>query len=1211
MNRIKHAAVALAAISGASFILTAVVIFLVPPLIDKSFVGNKIRREISALVEGDFNYDRLDIAVFPSPHAVLVKPQVTVPDQFSASVETIELYPDIFASLTGHITIDRVAAIRPETTVWISEPTDGAETAHLQFNGSKITRSVLKMLSRLPVIDHGTVSQGRITIVHGQTTTVFENFDAELQNGVESVNIEATATSELVKKITLQAEVRRRNFEGNARLDIGGLDLGAVTTILSPASSIKVEDGKADLGLSFGFHGDGNIVLDINCSAPQIRLSKAAQMTNLNTLKITGTAQMGASATDITISDFHLGKPALRLAGNAAISDAVPRIRFALKGRDIDIGSSRSASLAMAGSTHAVKTVFNILKDGTISALSLSGQADSPRDLADLNNLVLRASLSKGMVFIPGAEFELADVSGQVGLSKGILTGDNIAAHWQRSKVHQGKFEIDLKKDPLAIDVATKTSIQAADVPGILKTFITNKTFSDELDKIEDLSGKATGNLSLSGDIEQLAVAVSASEIKVSARHRSLPFPLKVSDGALSYENEQLQIKSLSGSLGTSAFAELSGTIGFGSAKTFSITSGTSRIVIKDILPWLSSFKPVSRITAYYGGGKSILNLTKAESSGSLDDLSHVQFNLTGDLHDLTIKNLPSQPAPLAIASMRLSADQKTLTFADLQAHMLDGSVNISGKYPDYLSLLPEGISLSFVGRAGPQLIGWINDIGKLPPWLNLRPLIFRKSYLTYAFEEGHQISAAFALQDDLEFSTDLKLAQDVLAVNSLKLQDHLSKASFTARKAGKLMDFTFEGALHNATVNKLTNLPMVQSGSLDGQAKISLNLANNYDIKLLGELSGKQISILSLPEAPLILKEITVKGVPEGIDIESADLSWSGASVKVAGTIWPKAGAVPKLALRVEADTLKTDTMMKTFSSRNHKSDAATDPRSIFSLFDGGASFKANSLTVLDYAIQKLAAEVRFPDDKAEITVKEAVFCTIPVNGTMTLNQQQISYHAEPIVDAQNLSSIVDCLFDKQLRADGILDFTGSFDGHGAVSDLAKSTTGQAEIRISEGRVYRDIIILNVLKFLNASEVLTGQVRAKNMTEKGVGFDRIEVQVKLDKGKLLFERFIFDGEEFKLSGSGHMDILEKRLDFTLLAAPLKTSSTVLEHIPLIGGILETLDTIPLRVNGTFENVHFLPLAPSAVKDELLDIMNDAVDIPVKLVHLNNFNNTN
>ena len=75
MNRIKYAVVAFVAISGVFFILTAAVIFLVPPLIDNSFVGNKIRREISALVEGEFNYDRLDIAVFPSPMQYLLSPK--------------------------------------------------------------------------------------------------------------------------------------------------------------------------------------------------------------------------------------------------------------------------------------------------------------------------------------------------------------------------------------------------------------------------------------------------------------------------------------------------------------------------------------------------------------------------------------------------------------------------------------------------------------------------------------------------------------------------------------------------------------------------------------------------------------------------------------------------------------------------------------------------------------------------------------------------------------------------------------------------------------------------------------------------------------------------------------------------------------------------------------------------------------------------------
>ena len=149
---------------------------------------------------------------------------------------------------------------------------------------------------------------------------------------------------------------------------------------------------------------------------------------------------------------------------------------------------------------------------------------------------------------------------------------------------------------------------------------------------------------------------------------------------------------------------------------------------------------------------------------------------------------------------------------------------------------------------------------------------------------------------------------------------------------------------------------------------------------------------------------------------------------------------------------------------------------------------------------------------------------------------------------------------------------------------------------------------MLNVLKFLNASQVLTGQVTADKMLEKGLGFNRFQAGIKLEKGKLLFEKFILDGEEIKLGGTGEIDIFEKRVDLTLLVAPLKTSSALLDHVPLIGGILQTIDTIPLGVKGTFKHLHFLPLAPSAVKDELQGVMKDTLGIPLKLVHLDVFN---
>ncbi len=59
----------------------------------------------------------------------------------------------------------------------------------------------------------------------------------------------------------------------------------------------------------------------------------------------------------------------------------------------------------------------------------------------------------------------------------------------------------------------------------------------------------------------------------------------------------------------------------------------------------------------------------------------------------------------------------------------------------------------------------------------------------------------------------------------------------------------------------------------------------------------------------------------------------------------------------------------------------------------------------------------------------------------------------------------------------------------------------------------------------------------------------------------------------------------------------------IFEHIPIIGGILEVLDTIPLSAKGTPDNIHIKPLAPSAIGYELEEMMKKTVEGPINFVH--------
>jgi len=1197
-------------LAGTALILLIAATFFIPRLLDNSALGDKVGREISSLVEGDFTFERLDIAIFPSPHALLVKPQLRIEDQFSASLQSVELYPDIISSLTGHITVQRIVVTQPDVTVWIPESAAGKAKAHQNFESSTIARSLLKMLYRLPIIDHGTISQGRITLIHSHSAAVtLEKFNGTMHNVADSITIESTATSALTEKISFNAKLNRQSFAGNAHVNVERLNLSTTSTLIPANSAIKVEDGTAGIDLSLTFDGDGSNVLDFSCIAPRIRLAKLGQTVDLQALKLAGKAELKTPAIHIDISDFQLGYPAMRAHGSVGLIHGDPRIQFELEGRDIDVSSTREVLLAMAGTTPVVKTVFNILRDGLVSALTISSQADAPHDLADLDNLVLHGSLAKGTVFIPDANLELTNVSGTVDMTNGILAGHDVTAQWQHSRMHQGKFHIDFSKTPLPLEVETETEVQAADVAKILEIFITDETFSEELAQFDDLGGNATGHLSLSGDLDQLAVAVSAANLKVSSRHPRLPYPLHISDGSLSYDNDQLHLKRLTGSLGTSSFAGLSGNINLGTDRTFAIDSGTSRIVVKEVLPWLASYGPLSGITNYHGGGESILHLNKIQTSGSFDDLNKVHFNLSGDLRDLIVRNIPAQPDPLSIVSMKFSADPKALSVSDITAHMLDGYVQAAGTYNGYLTSGQKEIIVSFEGKAGPHIIGWMSESGGLPSWLNLRPLAFGKSRLSYSNHGEGKITATLALQDELELLTELSFAPQTIVVDSLTVEDQLSKASFNGRKAGTHFDVSFAGTLDDSTIKKIIHLPGLQSGSLAGKAKLSGNFEIPENLTFLGELSGTQISLHSVPEPPLMIKDIKVKGIPEGIAISSAELSWNGAAAHVAGSVWPRTGALPKFDLDVEAETIDADSMSRHLGGEDREQKSGTAAAPAFSHLEGQVRLKADTFILHGYSLESIAADLDFAGPTAHLTLKNAVLCGLPVKGTATMDGWQISYQVQPTVQSQKLGTTLECLFDKQLKADGTLDFKGSFKGHGAVRELVRSTTGQAEIRLADGRVYRDIIMLNLLKFLNAVQVLTGEVSAENMMEKGMGFDRFEALVKLQNGILRYDRFILDGEEFKLGGSGEMDIFEKQLDFTILVAPLKTSSTILEHVPLIGGILETLDTIPLEVKGTFDHIHFLPLAPSAVKDELLDIMSETIDIPLNLVHIRNINN--
>jgi uncharacterized protein involved in outer membrane biogenesis len=121
----KKIAVGLLVCLGAGFILLCAAILVVPRFIDRDAVADKVGREVSKLGEGQFDFKRIDLSFFPSPHVLLADATLSLPQRISASVIVIEVSLEILPLLTGKINLNNVGIQQPDLKIMLPKSTAG------------------------------------------------------------------------------------------------------------------------------------------------------------------------------------------------------------------------------------------------------------------------------------------------------------------------------------------------------------------------------------------------------------------------------------------------------------------------------------------------------------------------------------------------------------------------------------------------------------------------------------------------------------------------------------------------------------------------------------------------------------------------------------------------------------------------------------------------------------------------------------------------------------------------------------------------------------------------------------------------------------------------------------------------------------------------------------------------------------------------------
>ncbi len=1189
------------------------------------------------------DFEKLDIFLFPTPHAVASGVMIGVPGRLSGTVKSLTIVPRILPLFAGRVELAklRLSSLQMEITIPdVAEPDHPPETPPAMLGeellgsnattqpsgpstrGSSLTNAwqaqplslshpeasllpVLALLTEKAPGLHLQIEQGSLDIVNKtRPLIVLRELSAAISLPPSHLSAKIECKSDQWEKLAIDGWFDPRASRSKGRIIVDHFRSQELGAYLPSTMPKPVDESPIDLDLSFASEGPGVLSAAFQASSPSLTLQAGHGKSLISKLLLEGTLQMAAGKLEMNISGLHAENPQLSLTGQFLLRPEIPETSYHFEGRNIDAASVREAALTLAGENQDVQDVFEIIRGGKVPQVIFEARGASVADLQKAENLFVNGSLQEGEVFIPEVKLRVNDVFGNVVISHGILEGKNLQGRTDGSTGRKGSLTVALTDDngPFHLDIEIDADL--SQLPPVLTRVVTDEAFLRELARVRKLSGRAKGRLILGETLNAVETRVEVDECSLKGRYQPFPFPLEIKAGALLYEGSTLAVRSLQGRVGKSELFDVSGSLNWGQGLDLELASSTkARVSLDEFFPWLMTLP---------GAGNNRWNVQSLGGTLWIDSLAFSGLlSRPGDwrfMANCRIEELAAGssllPDALHVKTGVIVANPQSLEVANCNLTCLDASLDASGQVTGYMTE-PQAADFTFRGEIGAQASEWLSNLFHLPRDLRVRPpLSTSQTHVIWARKAPTRLSSVFRVNEGPEVTMDAILGAQELSINSLTIADQESKATLSLSIQEGAFGIGFKGNLRSGTMDRLFIKNQLFGGSLTGDLTVQVIPNRLPNSTATGKLTVKDLWYSPEQGKPLTLQDASLEASGSSLELKTATFRVLDTLIELKG----KAGVVEdqvRLDLDLFADGIDWSQLQEIYSLEKlgGGSPERTADRGVILRempVRGNLRVHAGSFTYDAYTWKPLQANLTFAQDGINLEVKEARLCTIPTPASMIPSAQG------PVLminlDARNLDldPTLSCLWDKK----GVL--TGSFDLQGEITakvqqeNMSETLKGSLNFVARDGRVYRSTVLAKIFDLLNFTEVYRG--RLPDLAHEGCAYDSIRATATLKNGKLLLNDVIFDGRCAKMVGTGEVDLASQKVKFTVLVSPLKTVDTVVRNIPLVGSLLGgSLVSIPVKVTGDLNDPTVVPLSPSAVGSGLLGTMKRVFRLPFTL----------
>lgn len=720
---------------GLIVILAVVSLLVVKKLVSPERVKEDLRAYLSLRIGGTVEFGGVGINFIPGPHVVLRGGKFSVPGRVEGSFETLIAYPKVLPLLRGRIEVSRLKVFRPEIRMLMHEPPAGeAPEAQDSFSFAALRESIKGALDNLASHGEGLkaeIEDGTLKLQKDSSPVLsFSGMDADLALPDDKLRMSVRSASNLWDYFSFKAWMDVKSYQGSGTLNIRGGKPHEFMDFYLPDKKI-VSGSDINLALKFDTRDLKAFHSSLTASVPKLVLAGGGEELDLSASGITADLYFDGVKQVLSLDSAKLVNPGIDLSGKYVVDKKLSTVSLSLLGRNVDVVSVRNGALFIAGERKVTDSIFEVVRGGTVPEVTLEAEAPSFRELWKKGNFKIEGDMVNGRIYIPPAEFDIVEANGHAVIEDGLLKGTNLSGRLGNSKGYDGNLLLGLgdpPDGPFTLDIMIDAD--PSQVPPVIEQFVRDESVKNEMRRIRNVKGTATGRLVLGEKKRQTKAKISVSDFDFTAEYEGrIPYLVHVKGGTFDYQNNKIVVANVAADMGKSGTNLVSGSYEWGDNDHFSIASTDTSLDLGEFHPWLSSFSSLKPGLEEIRSASGTAFFKTLELSGSPYAPAGWEISGEGELEAVSL-GLAGFGDSITVTGAGINSTPGRITISNAGVTLRGSAVTMEMVLSNYLTDLLE-MRVGFSGSLEPATMGELSGYINLPEELVFTsPLSVKESSL-------------------------------------------------------------------------------------------------------------------------------------------------------------------------------------------------------------------------------------------------------------------------------------------------------------------------------------------------------------------------------------------------------------------------------------------------------------------------------------------------